>query len=735
MKREGFALLLTDFLCAALLSLGTAAVLLPALEMTFSFFTLFLAAAISLLLFASGEKRPWIIPVILLAAALLILLAAALLGRWTELSEGIPEYIRQTVADAASDEKALPLPITLAVVLPVALIFWLLMRKLPSLFLVAAISAAALGYAAIFQQETWITPFLLLCAGNILFLPRKSQKDAGRLRSQALALLLLVPLIGLCLLLGPKSDGEWFSPALRHGVQDIQDFWEFHWGDLPRLPITSMRSMGLQPQSDRLGGDFIPDGETLFTCKEDLLLRGQVLDHYTGSSWTDDPEENPGNFRWSSILWGGRRQEAMGLDLPAPVSVPLMKDLTRDVKTVLYSYWPSRSAFLPYRTRSVSVENRSGDLYFDSQGEVYWAQDQKGRRTYTVDASVWNYRARDFDRNMLYLETAVTENAGEDPNYENAAKYCLQLPDPLPASVAELADSVTTGISSPYQKAVALREYLSENCEYTTTPGPTDPNRDFVDEFLETRRGYCTYYASALTVLCRASGIPARYVTGFAMVRNGDHYEASRATAHAWTEIYLANIGWIPLDSINQNTLEQNAGGEGSGGSTAPVPNPSPAPTSPPSSLQLQDVPASGGGPGLRLILGLCAVLLLATAGAVTGGKLVRHRRYSENYVNKKYPLPEDAANHYYLGITRLLRLLKLEPQSGETFLSFWKRAGLRLNEQAFPNWERVGQIMSRLRFGSTPPSQEELFFLHSAYLTLKNYVNKNSNLLSKLLS
>ena len=68
-----------------------------------------------------------------------------------------------------------------------------------------------------------------------------------------------------------------------------------------------------------------------------------------------------------------------------------------------------------------------------------------------------------------------------------------------------------------------------------------------MDYFLETREGYCVYYASAMTVMARCAGVPSRFVSGFGMRQgeNANWYYTSDATAHAWTEIYLQNIGWI----------------------------------------------------------------------------------------------------------------------------------------------------------------------------------------------
>lgn len=92
----------------------------------------------------------------------------------------------------------------------------------------------------------------------------------------------------------------------------------------------------------------------------------------------------------------------------------------------------------------------------------------------------------------------------------------LQLPENLPSRVKELAYELTEGYSHDYDKAKAIERYLSKNYKYTLTPGDVPKGKDFVDYFLfESKEGYCTYYATAMTILLRCVEVPTRYVEGF----------------------------------------------------------------------------------------------------------------------------------------------------------------------------------------------------------------------------
>jgi hypothetical protein len=104
---------------------------------------------------------------------------------------------------------------------------------------------------------------------------------------------------------------------------------------------------------------------------------------------------------------------------------------------------------------------------------------------------------------------------------------------------------------------------IQRDAVYTLRP-PSVPNgRDAADFFLfeGNKRGYCTYFAGALTVLCRINGIPARVVSGFASPEyNNETFGIVReANAHAWTEVWVENWGWVPVDATPSGDIGDNA--------------------------------------------------------------------------------------------------------------------------------------------------------------------------------
>lgn len=134
--------------------------------------------------------------------------------------------------------------------------------------------------------------------------------------------------------------------------------------------------------------------------------------------------------------------------------------------------------------------------------------------------------------------------------YENY----LQLPEQLPQRVRDLAASLTASADNNYDKAKAIEKYLALNYSYNLDVPPVPRDRDFVDFFLfDQTEGYCTYFASAMAILARCAGLPARYVEGYMLPPDpvetgGNMFIVTNMQAHAWVEIYFEGYGWLPFE-------------------------------------------------------------------------------------------------------------------------------------------------------------------------------------------
>lgn len=129
-------------------------------------------------------------------------------------------------------------------------------------------------------------------------------------------------------------------------------------------------------------------------------------------------------------------------------------------------------------------------------------------------------------------------------------RQCLDVPTEIDPRVVELARQITKGLNSPRDKALALEQFLQANIRYSleVRPGNGDRVSDFV---LNRRPAHCQYFASALVIMLRAVGVPARIVTGYyAHESAGDKTVIVRQRdAHAWTEAWIDGTGWVSLDA------------------------------------------------------------------------------------------------------------------------------------------------------------------------------------------
>ncbi len=123
--------------------------------------------------------------------------------------------------------------------------------------------------------------------------------------------------------------------------------------------------------------------------------------------------------------------------------------------------------------------------------------------------------------------------------------------EPLPAGVALLARKITAGKHRRLLKVEAVLAYLGKGFRYSRNLR-TKRGRDPVVHFLLHRKqGHCEYFASAMVLMLRAVGVPARVVTGFlggAWNRYGGYVSVRQGDAHAWTEVWFENAGWVTFD-------------------------------------------------------------------------------------------------------------------------------------------------------------------------------------------
>jgi transglutaminase-like putative cysteine protease len=152
----------------------------------------------------------------------------------------------------------------------------------------------------------------------------------------------------------------------------------------------------------------------------------------------------------------------------------------------------------------------------------------------------------------LISEPSVQQLREAGTDYPDWVKKYLYLPDTVTHRTLALARDLTATKPTPYDRASAIETYLRESYPYTLDVPFPGPRQDMVDFFLfDLQKGYCTYYASAMVVLARASGVPARLALGYATGTYNAmraEYVVTESDAHAWPEVYFPDYGWVEFE-------------------------------------------------------------------------------------------------------------------------------------------------------------------------------------------
>lgn len=178
--------------------------------------------------------------------------------------------------------------------------------------------------------------------------------------------------------------------------------------------------------------------------------------------------------------------------------------------------------------------------------------DDAGRITVTPRARELRY---DID-SQIADRTPERLRRCNGPIPETIRRLYLPLDLAPPQAIRRIRDAAvrqTRGARTTYDQVEAIVRYVSSQCAYNTATAAVPSNRDVVDYFLfEAKEGYCDSFASAVAVLCRTIGIPARVASGFIsgeLDTNSGWYIVRERHRHLWAEVYFPGAGWIPFDA------------------------------------------------------------------------------------------------------------------------------------------------------------------------------------------
>ena len=126
--------------------------------------------------------------------------------------------------------------------------------------------------------------------------------------------------------------------------------------------------------------------------------------------------------------------------------------------------------------------------------------------------------------------------------------------------IHDLALQVTAEETGYYAKVAAVEKFLKTNYLYSLKPGIAEDGDQLHHFLFVSKKGYCSYFAFAMALMCRSLGIPARVAVGFYVDPQSEvlnFYEVRAFQAHAWVEVYFGSLGWVEFDPTS-DTLAPN---------------------------------------------------------------------------------------------------------------------------------------------------------------------------------
>lgn len=345
-------------------------------------------------------------------------------------------------------------------------------------------------------------------------------------------------------------------------------------------------SSGFGDRDNHLGGRVRLDKTNVLevTTNRNIYLKGATRDLYTGTTWTNRsqkkyPMDNPSN---QESFYSEIEEMMFGMYLLTGEEDFIEKNYEKNEVAVKFLNLKTRSLFIPSKVtdfitgndKFITLKSSTDDLFASSRLSKGFAYNvsmfspnigteefedimrKSSRGLYASQADyIFSSNSSASARPVIELELPDAEKV-ISLRYKsyNIYRDYLQLPVQLPQRVRDLSASLVAPYQNNYDKAKAIEQFLATKYPYTLDVRSTPRNRDFVDYFLfDLNEGYCSYYASAMVILARCAGIPARYVEGYMLPPNpteedGSTYIVTNMQAHAWVEIYFEGYGWLPFE-------------------------------------------------------------------------------------------------------------------------------------------------------------------------------------------
>lgn len=376
------------------------------------------------------------------------------------------------------------------------------------------------------------------------------------------------------------------SPELNQLAQRVRRMLDDYLFFTDARTTFSLSATGYQPLGvSQLGGPANPEDTPVMQVRTSgrTLLRGTIKNEYDGHAWADSTSGrrylyvNPRFYALRRDLFDQKRpSDAIRAQLPVGETITVL--MRADAASTLY-----------LTQRFSALSGHEIVPYFSPASEVF------GTRSLAFGDS-YTFTGVRLSGDTPGIREAVLAAAHHSDAYADTVRAdYLALPDGVETGVYTLAGQITQDAQTDFDRAAALCAYLRGAYPYTLAQNVPPAGRDFVSWFLlDERQGYCTSFATAMAVMARMVGLPARYIEGYAAVPDSDSVaRVTQQQTHAWVEIYFSGFGWLPFDptpgtndaggTLPSDDPEDNSPTPSPSPTATPTPFPSPAPDASPS--------------------------------------------------------------------------------------------------------------------------------------------------------
>lgn len=319
-------------------------------------------------------------------------------------------------------------------------------------------------------------------------------------------------------------------------------------------------------------GDISFDDETVLQVTmpksgETVYLRGFVGSVYTGRSWEELPasklrelNEITDNFTLNGLspLLLDSYNLKYSRDVTSPSSsLPQYSFAVKNVSASRdYLYMPYN--LVPESVSRYAIQNDSSfsggeDSYIGQYYDPvnYYSYQNLFRKKWSIPASLAADEAA--YRQFVYENYMDVPASFSPEDIFNESYYQYITAEEIMTGKSTLDEMTVFN-----RKLYYIKNWLKNNCEYSLSAGKLPIGEDFINYFIENKKGSCSHFASTAAIMCRYAGIPARYVEGYIIKPKDFPYgtqtgqsatvDITDTRGHAWVEIYIDGFGWYPVE-------------------------------------------------------------------------------------------------------------------------------------------------------------------------------------------